>query len=168
MITGLLYILNSSLLRDDLLILGFFVDKRIFRCYTNCNRKGVNTLNERIKKLRKELNLTQREFAAKIGMKQNSIAIIESGRNTSDQTIMAICREFNVREEWLRSGAGDMFIQMTRDERIAAWVGETLSTESDTFQKRFISMLSKLSESDWEVLERMVEEMKKVNRHAHP
>jgi transcriptional regulator with XRE-family HTH domain len=125
-------------------------------------------LNERIKKLRKELNLTQREFAAKIGMKQNSIAIIESGRNTSDQTIMAICREFNVREEWLRSGAGDMFIQMTRDERIAAWVGETLSTESDTFQKRFISMLSKLSESDWEVLERMVEEMKKVNRHAHP
>ncbi|MCI9258242.1 helix-turn-helix domain-containing protein [Acutalibacter sp.] len=125
-------------------------------------------MNERIKKLRKELNLTQREFAAKIGMKQNSIAIIESGRNTSDQTIMAICREFNVREEWLRSGAGDMFIQMTRDERIAAWVGETLSTESDTFQKRFISMLSKLSESDWEVLERMVEEMKKVNRHAHP
>lgn len=118
-------------------------------------------MNERIKKLRKELNLTQREFAAKIGMKQNSIAIIESGRNTSDQTIMAICREFNVREEWLRSGAGDMFIQMTRDERIAAWVGETLSTESDTFQKRFISMLSKLSESDWEVLERMVEEMKK-------
>ena len=127
------------------------------------------TIGERIKKVRRSVDLTQQKFGERLGIKPNSVSLIESGdRNPSDQVILAICREFNIREEWLRNGGGDMFIQVTRDERIAAWVGETLSTESDTFQKRFISMLSKLSESDWEVLERMVEEMKKVNRHAHP
>lgn len=120
------------------------------------------TIGERIKKVRRSVDLTQQKFGERLGIKPNSVSLIESGdRNPSDQVILAICREFNIREEWLRNGGGDMFIQVTRDERIAAWVGETLSTESDTFQKRFISMLSKLSESDWEVLERMVEEMKK-------
>ena len=66
-------------------------------------------MNERIKKVRKALDLTQQEFADRIGMKRNSIALIEKGRNTSDQTVFAICREFNVREEWLRDGTGEMF-----------------------------------------------------------
>ena len=64
-------------------------------------------MNERIKKVRKSLELTQQEFAERIGMKRNSIALIENGRNTSDQTVFAICREFNVNEEWLRTGAGE-------------------------------------------------------------
>jgi transcriptional regulator with XRE-family HTH domain len=55
-------------------------------------------MNERIRKLRRILDLTQREFGERIGMKQNTIALIEGGRNTSDQTIMAICKEFNVNE----------------------------------------------------------------------
>ncbi len=66
-------------------------------------------MNERIKKVRKALDLTQQEFADRIGMKRNSIALIEKGRNTSDQTVFAICREFNVNEEWLREGTGEMF-----------------------------------------------------------
>lgn len=67
-------------------------------------------MNTRIRKIRKTLDLTQQVFAEKIGLKQNSIALIESGkRNTSDQTIFAICREFNVNEEWLRTGKGEMF-----------------------------------------------------------
>jgi len=66
-------------------------------------------MNERIKKVRKALDLTQQEFADRIGMKRNSIALIENGRNTSDQTVFAICREFNVNEEWLRTGSGEMF-----------------------------------------------------------
>lgn len=119
-------------------------------------------MNDRIKKLRKALDLTQREFAERIGMKQNSIALIESGkRNISNQAILSICREYNVNEDWLREGKEPMFIEMSRDEEIAAFVGKTLSEESDTFKKRFISMLSRLSESDWEVLERMVMGIKK-------
>ena len=67
-------------------------------------------MNTRIKKLRKSLDFTQQAFAEKIGLKQNSIALIESGkRNISDQAILSICREFNVNEEWLRTGTGEMF-----------------------------------------------------------
>ena len=73
-------------------------------------------MNERIKQLRKTLDLTQKDFGIRIGMKQNSIALIEGGRNTSDQTIFAICREFNVNENWLRTGEGDMFVEMPEED----------------------------------------------------
>ena len=67
-------------------------------------------MNTRIKFLRKNSGLTQEKFAERIGLKQNSIALIESGkRNISDQTILSICREFGVREEWLRTGKGEMY-----------------------------------------------------------
>lgn len=64
----------------------------------------------RIKELRKTLRLTQDKFAERIGLKRNSVALIEAGRETSDQTIFAICREFRVSEDWLRYGVGEMFI----------------------------------------------------------
>lgn len=68
-------------------------------------------IGERIKEVRKALNMTQQVFASKIGLKQNSVAVIEMGKNAaSDQTIFAICREFRVSEEWLRNGTGEMFI----------------------------------------------------------
>lgn len=67
-------------------------------------------MNARIKFLRKNSGLTQEKFAERIGLKQNSIALIESGkRNISDQAILSICREFGVREEWLRTGNGEMY-----------------------------------------------------------
>lgn len=67
-------------------------------------------MNERIKKLRKALDLTQQQFADKIGVKQNTIAKYETNRgNPTTSVIALICREFNVSEEWLRSGVGEMF-----------------------------------------------------------
>lgn len=68
-------------------------------------------IGERIKKLRKALNMTQAAFAERIGIRQNSVAVIEMGKNTpSDQTVAFICREFRVNEAWLRTGEGEMFI----------------------------------------------------------
>lgn len=72
-------------------------------------------MNTRIKKLRKALDLTQREFGERIGIKSNTVTMIEKGRNTSEQTIQAICREFRVNEEWLRTGEGEMFQPEPRD-----------------------------------------------------
>ncbi len=67
-------------------------------------------MKDRIRKLRKTLDLTQRQFAERIGMKSNTIATYEMGRAfPSDPTINNICKEFSVREEWLRTGEGDMF-----------------------------------------------------------
>lgn len=113
-------------------------------------------MNERIKKLRKTLDLTQLEFAERLGMKQNTIATYEMGRsNPSDPTINNICKEFNVSETWLRTGAGEMFNKVTRDEEIASFVGGLFKDEEPSFKRRFISMLSRLDESEWAVLERM-------------
>lgn len=69
-------------------------------------------MNERIRKVRKALNISQNEFAESLNLKRNSISLIEVGkRNPSDRTISDICRRFNVSEKWLREGDGDMFIK---------------------------------------------------------
>jgi transcriptional regulator with XRE-family HTH domain len=114
-------------------------------------------MNERLKKLRKTLDLTQQKFAERIGVKQNTVAQYEMGRNIPiDSVISLICREFNVSEKWLRDGIGEMFIEQTRDEQIASFVGSIQANADDSFKKRFISMLSTLDETEWEVLEKMV------------
>lgn len=67
-------------------------------------------MKNRIKKIRNELSLTQQAFAEKIGIKRNTIANYETGRNEPvDSVISLICREFNVNESWLRYGDGEMF-----------------------------------------------------------
>lgn len=117
-------------------------------------------MKERLKKLRKTLDLTQQEFADKIGSARNNIAGYETGRrNPSAAAISLICTKFNVNEEWLRTGNGEMFIELTRDEQIERFVGDALKSEDDSFKKKFISMLAALDESDWEVLQKMVELM---------
>lgn len=71
-------------------------------------------MNERIKKLRKTLDLTQREFGECIGIKGNTIAQYEIGRNEPiDAVISLICREFTVNEESLRTGTGEIFMTQT-------------------------------------------------------
>lgn len=114
-------------------------------------------MNQRLKKLRKSLDLTQQKFADRIGIARGNVGAYEVGKNApSDAVISLICREFNVNENWLRTGEGEMFIKQTRDEQIASFVGSIQSSEDDSFKKRFISMLSSLDESEWEVLEKMV------------
>ena len=81
-------------------------------------------MNERLKKLRKELDMTQQEFADKLGTARNNIAGYETGkRNPSNAVISLICREFNINEKWLRTGEGEMFIELSRSDEIAQFVG---------------------------------------------
>lgn len=102
-------------------------------------------MKDRIKKIRKELDLTQQKFADKLKVGRNNIAGYETGkRSPSDAVISLICREFNVNEEWLRTGQGEMFRKQTRDEQIISFIGSIQFSEDDSFKKRFISMLSAL------------------------
>lgn len=111
-------------------------------------------LGERIKKVRKALDLTQESFASRLGMKRNSIAQVETGRNTSDQTIFSICREFNVNEHWLRTGEGEMFNQpQSRKDEIQHMVEKMMEGRKAEFKYRLISVLNRLDEGQWEVLE---------------
>ena len=82
-------------------------------------------MNERIRELRKHLNLTLEEFGKKVGVTKAAIGRIEKGeRSVTDQMFLSICREFNVNEEWLRTGEGEMF-SLQEDEE-AAYVAELL------------------------------------------
>ena len=67
-------------------------------------------MNTRILEVRKKLNLTQQEFAKEIGLKQSSFSDIENGNAPiTERTIIVICSKFNINEEWLKTGKGNMF-----------------------------------------------------------
>lgn len=117
-------------------------------------------MKDRIKKIRRELDLTQQEFADRIGVKRNSLANYETGRNTPiDAIAMSICREFNVNEEWLRNGTGEMFTKLDLENQLMRWAGNVLKDESDSFRRRFVNMMMGLTEDEWELLERKVLEV---------
>lgn len=126
-------------------------------------------MRERIKKIRKHFNLTQVKFGEQIGVKGNTVTNYETGlRTPTDAVIKSICREFHIREEWLRFGEGEMFIEMARDEQISEFVGGILTNESDSFKKRLISVLANLTEEEWKILEKKAKELVNEKRDWSP
>lgn len=124
------------------------------------------TINERIAMCIDKSGLTRTAFAERINLSQPHVSKLAGGTSApSDRTIADICREFNVSETWLRTGAGDMFIPVDRDTEIAAFFGDILHGEQPDFRRRFIAALAKLDESEWTLLEKMartlVDEIKK-------
>lgn len=119
-------------------------------------------MKDRIQTIIAAKKIKKVDFARRLNISQAFVSELCSGaKSPSDRTISDICREFDVNENWLRTGEGDMFIPITRSQEVAHFVGDVLKGEKDTFKRRFVAMLARLDESDWEVLEKMVEEMKK-------
>jgi transcriptional regulator with XRE-family HTH domain len=121
----------------------------------------MSSIGERIKMIRqaqadKSLR-SQESYGARIGITKSSISQIESGKNTpSEMTLIAICREFNINESWLRTGEGEMQNAPNRDEQVAAFVGRVLSGRpEDDFKRRLIGALSRLDSDGWDALERV-------------
>jgi len=119
-------------------------------------------LKDRLKKLRKELDLTQQAFADKIGMKQNTIAQYEMGRTTpSDAIIFSICREFGVNEKWLRSGEGEMFEELTNQQEILKYTALLLkdkdSAVADAIQTLIVTY-EQLDDTSKAVLEKIAKQ----------
>lgn len=113
--------------------------------------------NERIKEVRKALGLTLDRFGEHVGMKKSSISQVESGINAvSGQLRTAVCREFHVREEWLRTGEGDMFEERTPDQAIVDFAADLVNVEDDAFKKRLISALARMDEQTWESFEKWI------------
>ena len=110
-------------------------------------------MNERLKRLRKTLNLTQQQFADRLNVGRNNIAGYETGkRSPSDAAIALICREFSVSTQWLREGIGEMFIEQTQEEQIVSFIGNIQRSEADSFKKQLLSVLANLTEEQWKVL----------------
>lgn len=110
---------------------------------------------ERIRDLRKAIGLTQQDFADRLGVKRNTVALYETGKSgISDGIIKSICREFGVSEQWLRTGEGEMFVPRTKNQVITDFMAD-LVMEDDSFKKRIIEALAQLDAKDWEELERI-------------
>ena len=117
---------------------------------------------ERIKEIRKYLDLTMEKFGERLGVGKTAISKLENNeRNLTDQMAVSICREFDVNETWLRTGEGEMFIQRTRNQQITDFLGDLIKEEDGTFKKRLIEAMSKLDKKDWEDIERLVNKLAK-------
>lgn len=111
-------------------------------------------MKNRIKELRKkELKLTQKQFADKLGLSENFVWQIEKGeRVPSDRTISDICRIFDVREDWLRNGQEPMRAARSREEEIAELVGSALVGSSE-FKQAVIRMICSRTDEELKTLE---------------
>lgn len=111
---------------------------------------------DRLRSLRKDLKLTQTEFARKIGLKQASIGLIENNtRNLTDRNIMSICEVFGVSEEWLREGKDEMYRKSNPDNNLAIEIAKLLSSDDD-WTKNAVLQLLKLPPHERDVLKRFI------------
>ena len=109
-------------------------------------------MNERFIELRKALNLTQTEIGERLGVTRSVISNIEYNRVEPSQLIIKLaCKEFGVDEIWLRTGVGEMFREVSREEQVASFFMGALSGD-DQFKKAFVSALASLDETAWEKL----------------
>lgn len=119
-------------------------------------------MKERIKELRKSLGITQQELADKLGLKRNTIATYEIGKAVpSDRVISDLCNKYNLNEDWLRAGEGEMFITLNRTQQIAQLTADLFKGEKDSFKERLLLALAKLDENEWKVLEKIAEDLTK-------
>ena len=114
-------------------------------------------LGERIKKVRKELDLTQQKFAEQIGTTQNNIASYEIGRREpSAAAINNICKTFNVSETWLRTGEGEMFQPLSRDDELSQ-VFSAIAASDDELIKRIIRAYWKLDDREKAAVKKLID-----------
>lgn len=116
-------------------------------------------MKDRIKLLRKNLGLTQQNFAIKLGLKRQTIAAYESGKiEPSESTLLLMCKEFNVNEKWLRTGIGAMKREVSGEERYFLNLANLGKTDNETI----IRWVNAIAETNPEVLKEIEGFMKKI------
>ena len=110
-------------------------------------------MQERLKVLRKALHLSQTEFGSKLGVSIGVIRNLEYGLTTpSASQLDLIANVYGVNREWLETGEGEMMRDLSREEKIAAFVGEALADEDDDFKRRLLELIVDLSPEEWNAL----------------
>lgn len=122
-------------------------------------------MNERIKELRKSLDMNQTEFGNRIGVKQTTVAGYETGvRTPIDSVILSMCREFNVNEEWLRTGKGEMFLPVPEEDEVASYVAELLEPDNP-FTDLIVQIMRTYSQLDSKSQEVLLEFSRKLKEN---
>ena len=116
----------------------------------------TETINDRIKLLRKKKDMNQGEFGKAIGLKQGAISKLEKpGNAVVDQNIQLICEKFQVRREWLVDGIGEMFAERTKKDELMEWAERVSQSPHDSFPYRLADALARLDEPQWKMLEQI-------------
>lgn len=114
-------------------------------------------MNDRIKELRKAMNLSQEKFGELLGITKSGVSDIESGRRkVTDQHVIMLANN-GVNEEWLRTGKGSMFVPKSKDEEIAEMLADIQKSDEDSFRHRLVSALARLDDDGWDKLEELID-----------
>lgn len=115
-------------------------------------------MKNRLKEVRKKhpYGDTQDSFAEFLGISKSNLASYESGRRTpSEAVVQLICQKCDINKDWLTDGIGVMQKVHTKNQEIGAFANSVMKLDDENFKKRFIEALTKLDEKDWEVLEKI-------------
>ena len=114
------------------------------------------SIASRTSELRKSLGLTQQAFADRLGITRGAVSKYDiDATDPSDAVISLICREFNVREAWLRDGTGEMLEIKPRAEELGELVRKLLADRPESFRSRLITSLLRFEPDspEWQILE---------------
>lgn len=120
----------------------------------------MDTISARIAAVIKASGLTKTAFAERLNVSQSFVSRLAVGASVpSDRTILDICREFNVSERWLRTGEGEMFVQLSREEEITKFAMEIIRDPGSEFQRQLISTMARLEPAQWKLMEQMLDQL---------
>ena len=120
----------------------------------------MSEINSRISAVIHASGLTKTAFAGRLNISQSHISKITNGDSIpSNRTIVDICREFGVSEHWLRTGEGEMFVRLSREEEITKFAMSIVRNPDSEFQRRFISVLAQLTSEQWKLMEQMAHQL---------
>ena len=116
-------------------------------------------MHNRMKELRKALDLTQAQFAERLHVTKSSITNMENGaRNITDRSVNDICREFNVNEAWLRKGEGQMFNELSKNQLVTQIVAKAIKSDNEYIKNTLIA-LAELSEDELNIIFKFIKKI---------
>lgn len=158
--------MNTSYYSNATLSILFCLQTELFLVL--CFQKEVNlldtSLNSRFAEIRKSLEMTQEKFGTELGLNKSSISNIEKNiRSVTDKHIKLLCSTFNVNEEWLRTGEGEMFTPHDIDEDLAYAFGQISAVKNEELKKALL-LLTELTDEQIIYIANMVKALKDDNK----
>lgn len=129
----------------------------------------MDTISARIAAVIKASDLTKTAFAERLNVSQSFVSRLAVGASVpSDRTIADICREFNVNEHWLRTGEGEMFSTLSREEEITKFAMEIIRDPDSEFQRQLLTTMARLEPAQWKLMEQMLNQLLQQRQQSAP
>ena len=120
----------------------------------------MSEINSRISSVIRASGLTKTAFGERLNVSQSHVSRLANGETApSDRTIVDICREFGVSEHWLRTGEGEMFVRLSREEEITKFLMTVIRDPDSEFQRQLLSTMAKLEPAQWQLMEQMLDDL---------